>query len=180
VGAGIGNETSNLEAVMQSSFKTIALAAGFACCSLSMAPTPLVAQGTSSAQPDAAKIKVCSLLTAAEVKKHLPWRPQLDQFPPEEEALGNYGSSCSYPSVHVQVLPSTTRMLELAKEKGGLEKLSGIGNEAYFHNNKGMFAEVYVKTGKYLVTVQANESGSMSAAKSGAISLAKELALKLR
>jgi hypothetical protein len=163
---------------MASSFKALTLTAACVGCVSFASPTLLVAQG--GAQPDAAKIKVCSILTADQVKKHLPWRPQLDQFPPEEEALGNYGSSCNYPSVHVQVLPGNTRMLDIAKEKGGLEKLSGVGSEAYFHNNKGMYAEVYVKTGKYLVTVQANVSGSMDTAKSGAISLAKELALKLR
>ena len=140
-------------------------------------PSLLSAQ---SAQPDPAKIKVCSLLTKEQVKKHLPWRPELDQFPPEEEALGNYGSSCNYPTVHIQVMPSRSSMIEQAKKKGGLEPISGLGEEAYFHNNKGMYAELYVRQGKYLFTVQANVNGPIATAKDGAIKLAKDLAAKLR
>lgn len=156
------------------------LAAGFAACLAVASPASVAAQGRGAAQSDAANIKVCSLLTKEQVKRHLPWQPMLDQFPPEEEALGNYGSSCNYPSVHIQVLSSRSNMIEQAKKKGGLVPVPGVGDEAYFHNNKGMWAELYVRNGKYLFTLQANVNGSMETAKEGAIKLAKELAVKLR
>ncbi len=126
------------------------------------------------------RIAVCKLLTAAEVKKHLPWRPQLDQFPPEEEAIGTAGSSCNYPSVMIQVLPFSQNMIDAARKKGGLETVSGIGDEAYFHNNLNRFAELYVKTGKYTVTLQSNWDGKDASVKAGTLSLAKALVVKLR
>ena len=126
------------------------------------------------------RIAVCKLLSVAEVKKHLPWRPQLDQFPPEEEAIGTSGSSCSYPSVMIQVLPFSQRMIDAAHKKGGLEKVTGIGEEAYFHNNLNRFAELYVKTGTYLMTLQSNWDGKDPSVKTGTMSLAEALLAKLR
>jgi len=141
---------------------------------------PLAAQSRPQALAAApAKVAVCKLLPTAEVKKHLPWRPQLDQFPPEEEAVGMMGSSCNYPSVMIQVLAFSQRMLDEAQKKGGLEKISGIGEEAYFHNNLNRYAELYVKTGKYLVTLQSNWDGKDPAVKAGTLSLAKALIAKL-
>ena len=102
----------------------------------------------------AGAIKACSLLTRAEVKKVLPWAPQLDQFPNEEEPIGTTGSSCGYPTVFIQVMPFSQRMIDSAKKRDKLESISGVGDEAYFHNNKDRYAELYVKTGKYIVTLQ--------------------------
>ena len=143
----------------------------------------LPAQSKPPQQPPAGapqRVAVCKLLPTAEVKKHLPWRPLLDQFPPEEEAIGTWGSSCNYPSVMIQVLPSSSRMIEEAKKKGGLEPVSGIGEEAYFHNNLNRYAELYVKNGKYLMTLQSSWDGKDPTVKSGTLSLAKALLAKLR
>jgi hypothetical protein len=126
------------------------------------------------------RVAVCKLLPTAEVKKHLPWRPQLDQFPPEEEAIGTSGSSCNYPSVMIQVLPGAQRMIDEAKKKGGLEPVSGIGEEAWFHKNPNGYAELYVKAGKYVLTLQSNWDGKDPAVKSGTLSLAKALLAKLQ
>lgn len=132
------------------------------------------------AQAGKATIRACSLLTKEEVKRILPWKPMLDQFPVEEEPIGTTGSSCNYPSVMIQILPSSLSMLDVAKKKGGLERLNAIGDEAYFHTNPNGYAEVYAKTGKYLVTVQANANGKVDEVKPGAINLAKALVAKLR
>ena len=146
----------------------------------------LVSLGAQSKPPQPAsassaqKIAVCKLLPTADVKKHLPWRPELDQFPPEEEAIGTSGSSCNYPSVMIQVLPFSQGMIDGAKKKGGLEAVRGIGDEAYFHNNRNRFAELYVKSGKYLVTLQSNWDGKDPSVKAGTLSLAKALLGKLR
>ena len=126
------------------------------------------------------KIAVCSLVPKEEVKKHLPWRPQLDQFPIEEEAVGTSGSSCNYPSVLIQVLPFSQGTIDAARKGGGLEAVSGIGEEAYFHNNRDRYAQLYVKTGKYLLTLQSNWDGKSEAVKSGTLNLAKVLVTKLR
>lgn len=127
-------------------------------------------------------MKACSLLTRAEVKKVLPWAPQLDQFPNEEEPIGTTGSSCAYPTVFIQVLPFSQRMIESAKQRDKLESVSGVGDEAYFHSNKNGYAELYVKTGKYLLTLQGDvPTGKTSESiKPAVVALAKLLVEKLR
>ena len=128
----------------------------------------------------AQRVAVCKLLPTAEVKKHLPWKPLLDQFPPEEEPIGAAGSSCDYPSVMIQVLPFSQGMIDAARKKGGLEPVSGIGEEAHFHHNRNGYAELYVKTGKYLLTLQSDWDGKDPTVKAGTLSLAKALLAKLR
>ena len=77
-------------------------------------------------------------------------------MPEEEEPVGTAGSSCTYPSVSIQVLPASQGMLEAAKKNYKLEAVSGVGEEAYFRNNKNLYAELYVKAGKHLLTLQGN------------------------
>lgn len=146
----------------------VALAVGLA------APAVLLAQGRESP-----KISACSLLTREEVKRHLPWIAALDALPHEEEPIGDSGSSCNYPSVFIQVLPSSSRVWEMARQKAGVEAVSGVGDEAYFHNNSDEYAELYVKTGNHVLTVQANVNDTIEAVKPGVLSLAKALVGKL-
>jgi hypothetical protein len=126
-------------------------------------------------------IKVCSLLTKAEVKKHLPWAVFLDQMDPEETPIGNSGSSCNYPSVDVQVLTFQRGTIDALRKKGGLESVTGIGDEAYFHNNANRYAELYVRVGDRMLTLQGNVSaGGIDAVKPGVLSLARAYVEKLR
>ena len=130
----------------------------------------------------AQRIQVCSLLPKEEVKKHLPWKAMFDRMAPEEEPIGAGGSSCNYPSVDIQVLPFSQGFMDSArKQPGGVETVSGIGDEAYFRNNPQGYAELYVKIGKHIVTLQANvpPDGSIASVKPGVISLAKALVAKL-
>jgi hypothetical protein len=145
-------------------------------------PSSLNAQARTSQPATAAgsRIRVCSLLPKEEVKKHVPWLPVLDQMPIEEEPVGVSGSSCNYPSVFIQVLPFSQRTIDMARQQGGLEPLTGIGDEAYFHNNKNLYAEVFVKVGNQLLTLQANLQGEMAVVKPGVLNLAKALVAKLR
>ena len=137
-----------------------------------------------TSQPPAAtgspRIRACSLLPKEEVKKHLPWNTVLDQFPIEEEPVGPSGSSCNYPSVFIQVLPYSQRTIDTARQQGGLEPVTGIGDAAYFHNNKDRYAEVFVKVGQQLLTLQANVEGNMAIVKPGTLNLAKAFVAKLR
>lgn len=134
-------------------------------------------------QPPAALapiIPACSLVPKEEVKKHLPWIAVLDSFPIEEEPIGNYGSSCNYPSVFIQVLPFSQSTIDSARKRGGLETISGVGDEAYLYNNADLYAELYVKAGKYLLTLQADMDGNIESVKPGVLNLAKALVEKLR
>ena len=64
--------------------------------------------------------------------------------------------------------------------KPRLETISGVGDEAYLHNNANRYAELYVRAGKHLLTLQANMDGKIESVKPGVLNLAKALAPKLR
>ncbi len=133
-----------------------------------------------SAADGSQRIAACALLPKAEVKRYLPWLAVLDQMPIEEEPVGASGSSCNYPSVFIQVLPFSPRTIEMARRKGGLPTVAGVGDEAYFYNNGNRYAELYVRVGKHLLTIQANANETVEAVRPGVVSLAKALVVKLR
>ena len=101
------------------------------------------------------------------MKKHLPCRAMFDRMAPEEEPIGATGSSCNYPSVDIQVLPFSQGFMDSARKQSG-------GPNGY--------AELYVKTGKHILTLQADvpPDGSIASVKPGVVSLAKALVAKLR
>ena len=146
-------------------------------------PPSLNAQAGTPRPPSAVgspKIAACSLVPKDEVKRHLPWPPVLDGMEIEEESIGVSGSSCNYPSVFIQVLPFSQRTIDAAREKGGLETIDGIGDEAYFHNNADRYAELYVRAGEHLLTLQANVNDKVESVKPGVLDLARALVAKLR
>lgn len=137
-------------------------------------PVLLLAQA-----PASTRIAACSLLPKEEVKKHLPWIDVLDQMAVEEEPIGDSGSSCNYPSVFIQVLSSSSGLLELAREKGKPEAISDIGDEAWFRNNDDRYAELYVRVGNYVLTIQASVYDTIESVKPGVLSLARALVAEL-
>lgn len=142
----------------------------------------LLAQTQTSQQPPAAgspRIKACSLVPKEEVKKHLPWIAVLDSMPIEEAPVGTSGSSCNYPSVFIQVLPFSQKTMDLVSKKDGIETIRGVGDEAYLHNNRNRYAELYVRVGKHVLTLQANMEGKIESVKPGVLNLAKAVAAKL-
>jgi hypothetical protein len=144
---------------------------------ISVSSSSLSAQSRPAAPP---VIGACSLVSKAEVKTHLPWRPLLEQFPAEEEAMGTYGSGCEYPSVRVQVMTFSQGTVDNIRKKSGIETVSGIGDEAYFFNNANRYAELYVKVGARMLTLQANVNETVDGVKPGVMSLARVLVTKLR
>ena len=125
-------------------------------------------------------VEVCKLLPKEEVKKHLPWQSMFDQMELEEVAIGTTGSSCGYPTVEVQVMLFTKGFVDAARKTGTLENIAGLGDEAYFRNNKNEYAEVFVRIGSRLLTLQADADNNVNAAKPKVISLAKVYVEKLR
>ncbi len=136
----------------------------------------VLAAGSVSAQ----QVKVCELVPKEEVKRHLPWIAVLDQMPLEEEPIGTSGSSCNYPTVFVQVLPFNQGSIDALRQDGPLETVSGVGDEAYFRNNKNRYAEVMVRVGRRLLTLQADGEGKMDTVKPQVIELAKVYVVTLR
>jgi hypothetical protein len=142
-------------------------------------PQSLLAQ-QGGTQPSAAKVAACSLLPKAEVKKHLPWNDIVDSMEPEEEAIGNYGSSCNYPSVFIQILPAA-RNKSQPPQAEGLAPIGGVGEAAWFRNNRDRYAELWVHAANHTVTLQANvgTGETIESVKPKVVNLAKALIAKL-
>jgi hypothetical protein len=143
------------------------------------APSSLLAQTTASGQPSSSQIHACSLLSKEEVKEHLPWPDFLDQMPAEEESLGPRGTACNYPSVYIQLLRFSQGLIDSVRALEGTEAVDGIGDEAYFHNNKDRYAEVLVKVGESMFTLQANADRGIEVVKPEALKLASAIVEKL-
>jgi hypothetical protein len=129
-----------------------------------------------------ARVAACKLLSKEEVKKILPWQAMFDQMPIEEDPIGTTGSSCNYPSATIQILAYTQRFFDGVRTQGKLEPIAGVGDEALFFANPRGYAELYVKAGDRIVTVQANTGPkeTIESLKPGVITLAKALIAKLR
>jgi hypothetical protein len=135
---------------------------------------------------DDASIHACSVLTRAEVRQHVPWPDQMERiFPQAEEDRFANGSGCEYPSIRVQVMSTTPdqwqRWVDTSKN-ATVERIAGVGEEAYIRDNKGLFAELYAKSGSHLVSLQKNlgNGETTQASKPQLIALAKALVAKLR
>ena len=126
-------------------------------------------------------IKVCSLLPKAEVKKLIGGDKVFDMFAPEEEAVAG-GSSCNYPGVRIQVIPFQQSTIDAVRKRAPVEAVSGVGDEAYLHDNRGRYAELIVKIGPRLLTLQRSVATGQTVAsvRPGVIDLAKALVAKLR
>lgn len=128
-------------------------------------------------------VKVCSLLSLAEVKKLAPWQPYMDPYAKaEEHALGSYGSSCEYPTVGVQVMSFNRSTIDALRKEGRIESVAGVGDEAYVRNNRDNFAELIARVGPHLLTVQLsiNSTKTFDATRPSLIELGKAFATRLR
>jgi hypothetical protein len=146
---------------------------------LTAAMLATVSSQASAQKSSSSPIKACSLLPKEEVKKHLPWDASLDKMPLEETPISNTGSSCNYPNAHIRVFLFHPNNIEEMKQGRPVETLRGIGDGAWYRNNRNRYAEVFVHKGKYAVTVQGSSKVSIDDAKAGAIGLAKALIEKL-
>lgn len=119
------------------------------------------------------------MLSKEEVKQHLPWSDFLDDMPVEEESLASSGTACNYPSVYLQLMRFSQGMVDSLRAMDGVEAVDGIGDEAYFHNNKDRYAEVLVRVGERMFTLQANANSGVEAVKPDVLALAKAVVSKL-
>ena len=140
-----------------------------------------VAAQIASAFQSPPQVKVCSLLPASEVKRIIGGSKTFDMFPPEEEAVAG-GSSCNYAGVLVQVIPFSQGTIDAARKTRSLEAISGVGDEAYLYDNRGNYAELYVKVGPRLLTLQRDigMGQTIASVRPQVMELAKALVAKLR
>ncbi|WP_413936684.1 hypothetical protein [Nitrospira sp. BLG_1] len=134
------------------------------------------------------RISACALLTEDLVTKfdttppHLRQSGVLKQFKPTEEPVGPNGSYCDDGQIGLQVNPFSMAD-ELRKSPGkDWQPVSGVGDTAFFHNNRDQYAELMVWTGPHHFTIQLSVpvGGTADSIKSNVIGLANGIIPKLR
>jgi hypothetical protein len=141
---------------------------------------PLLAQG-----PGKPPTSACSLLTKGLVMQVTPYDKQalevVMQIPPSEDAVGRSGSACEYGGIHLQVDPFTAETFERARQKTWLP-VRDVGDAAYFRDNGGQWAELYIRTGVHVFTIQMDvpTGNTAESVKPNVIALARAILPKLR
>lgn len=128
-------------------------------------------------------IRACAVLTRDLAAKYGTQNPKLRaMFPPEEEAIGTHGSSCSDGGVLVQINPFL-RHDDLRKSPGKeWQPISGVGDTAFFRNNRNSWAELMVWTAGHHFTIQLDvpDGASAESVKPNVTGLATALIARLK
>ncbi len=149
---------------------------------------PLVQAQAGAAKPG---IRACSLLTKELVIETTPYEKnvitQVLSVPPSEEPAGQSGSACSYGGLHVQVNPFPLSVIENQRQADARKgrpwaAVEGVGDIAYFRDNRGRFGELFTRVGPHILTIQMDvpRGRTTESIKPNAVALAKALAAKLR
>lgn len=131
-----------------------------------------------------ARIRACALLTKDLVVKVSP--PQnvrgLDLIPPMEEDIGTQGSYCEYGDISLQIDPFAKAQQMRTTMGKEWTAVAGVGDTAFFRNNKDMWGELIVWSGTHHFTIQMGiPMGSTAAAiRPNTIALANAIIPKLR
>ncbi|MCC7010222.1 MAG: hypothetical protein IT184_15550 [Acidobacteria bacterium] len=141
-------------------------------------------QAGRSTAPAAAN-RACSLLTSQLVTQVTAYdKKALDlvmRVPPNGSALGANGSECTYGGITLQVDPFTAAYFEKQRNKTWVP-VPGVGEAAYFRDNRGEWAELYVRAGTHVMTIQMDVPMGRTAAsiQPNVINLAKTLLPQLK
>lgn len=129
------------------------------------------------------RISACALLTPDVMEKFDTAKPETRKlFTPEEESIGANGTYCGHGGVILQVNPFA-RSEDLRKSPGkDWQNVAGIGDTAFFRNNRDRYAELMVWTGPHHFTIQLDvpTGGTVESIKPKAIGLATAIIPKLR
>ena len=147
-----------------------------------------IAMGAAASQPRPAAtspkpgIGACSLLTRELVEKVLTGNKEtLKYLKPEEQPIGTHGSFCDYGLI-LQVDPFVRHDDLRTSPPKDWQRVTGVGDTAYFHNNGNRFAELMVWTGSHHFTIQIGVPAGSSAEsiRPNTITLANAIIPKLR
>lgn len=134
---------------------------------------------TTSARP---VIGACSLLTRDLVEKVVTGnKDTLKYLKPEEQPIGTHGSFCDYGLI-LQVDPFLKHDDLRTSPPKDWQRVTGVGDTAYFRNNANRFAELIVWTGSHHFTIQMGVPAGSSAesVRPNTITLANAIIPKLR
>ena len=148
----------------------------------------LAAAGPAPAQsgkaaPGKSAIRACEVLTRDVVAKFDTGNPKMrDLIPREEEAIGSHGSSCNDGSIFVQIDPFLNSDSYRKSPAKDWQAVSGVGDTAYFHNNRDRYAELMVWSGRHHFTIQLSvpDGRTAEAVKPNTIGIATALIAKLK
>jgi hypothetical protein len=133
---------------------------------------------------DAKALKPCALLTPELVKKvGEASKKSADAGTPKELKIGT-GVACQWGEIMLQVDPLTRAQLEQLGKKGDKtwESVSGVGDDAYFHNISDMIGELFVRVGSrtFGVLMDIPSGSTATAFKPTFITVANAVVPKLR
>ena len=148
----------------------------------------LAAAGPAPAQsgtpaPGKPAIRACEVLTRDVVAKFHTGNPKMrDLIPRNEEAIGSHGSSCNDGSIFVQIDPFLNSDSYRKSPAKDWQAVSGVGDTAYFHNNRDRYAELMVWSGRHHFTIQLSvpDGRTAEAVKPNTIGIATALVAKLK
>ena len=128
-------------------------------------------------------IRACALLTRDLVAKYDTHNPKIrEMFKPEEEAIGNHGSSCSDGGIFLQIDPFVRHDDLRRSPAKDWQPVAGIGDTAFFRNNGNRWGELIVWTGSHHFTIQLSvpNGGTAESIKPNTTGLATALIAKLK
>lgn len=128
-------------------------------------------------------IRACEVLTPEMVQKYDTQDPKIRKLiPRDEEAIGSHGSSCNDGGIFVQINPFLRSDTYRKSPQKDWQALSGVGDTAYFHNNRDRWAELMVWSGAHHFTIQLSvpNGGTAEAVKPNTIGLANALIARLK
>lgn len=138
------------------------------------------------AKPATAKpaIRACALLTrevAVQFGTHTDPK-LLDLIPPQEDEVGSGGTGCQYGGIYLQIDPFARAAQMRTSPARDWVPVSGVGDTAYFHNNRDRYAELMVWSGAHHFTIQMSvpTGGTAESTKPKTVALANALIPKLR
>ena len=125
----------------------------------------------------------CSILTRDLVMAHSPAsKESLNltlKIPPQEDKIGDTGSACQHGDVMLQINPFPVANFDAMFSR--MTPVSGVGDKAYFRDNRGEWAELAVLAGSRMFTLQMDVPKGKTAAsiQSNVVALAKAVLTKL-
>ena len=143
----------------------------------------LAAASAAASQSGKPAIRACEVLTRDVVAKFDTGNPKMrDLIPRDEEAIGSHGSSCHDGSILVQIDPFLNSDSYRKSPAKDWQAVSGVGDTAYFHNNRDRYAELMVWSGKHHFTIQLSvpDGRTAEAVKPNTIGIATALIAKLK
>jgi hypothetical protein len=145
----------------------------------------LMARQAARSAATATRPSACALLTKELVTQVTPYDTQtlagVLGVRPTEDPIGQSGSACSYGGITMQIDPFPFATIEKMRTPAWAA-VPGVGDAAYFRDNRGEWGELYVRSGTHVLTIQMDVPTGKTAAsiQSNTVALAKAILPKLK